>query len=418
MVNNSRSGFTHVLFLLVGAIFLGGLVIIFANPNLGSDATTAITGDAALVSLPAPSNLKAKRVLAQRIELTWEYGKYGQTGFMIATWQTRKSCDTETFGGDTLTAGANAREKSHSGLDSNIYYCYKIRAYSGSGANRVYSAYSNIATDAPVPTPTPIVPTPTPTPIVATPTPSPIIPSPSPDLYVVPFYSFPAYKQGDQVLISAKISNARNAYATSSKARLKIRVNASTTDEYNFIPPLQLTSNLSAYGSTTVTWAWTAVAGHHVVEVCADYLNNVQEYNENNNCFSTSLVIYQPDLKGIGHSYSPSSLSAGGYLTPGVIIKNIGNATTTTSYTRLRVDLNYNASGTTVGWDLLPPIRYTPSLNANASTTVAWINLFTPTSSIALPVGPHWFEFCADINNTINESVENNNCSNLFLDVF
>jgi hypothetical protein len=111
--------------------------------------------------LPAPDSLTAQRVSSSRVELDWVYTSARPTGFEIE--RTSDASCADTFAKVSQLSGA-ARHHSDTGLSAAVSYCYRVKAFMGSGAGRVYSTYTYSLGQMPPPGTPPPSPTPTPTP--------------------------------------------------------------------------------------------------------------------------------------------------------------------------------------------------------------------------------------------------------------
>src|ERR1043165_3508368 len=85
----------------------------------------------------APSNLTATGVSGSQINLAWTDNSNNETGFKVERCQ-GNNC---TNFAEITQVGANATSFADTGLVSNTFYRYRVRAFNGSGN----SAYSNIA---------------------------------------------------------------------------------------------------------------------------------------------------------------------------------------------------------------------------------------------------------------------------------
>lgn len=166
-------------------------------------------------------------------------------------------------------------------------------------------------------------------------------------------------------------------------------------------------------------YGWTAVAGTHKFEFCADGGNTVTEFREDNNCMSSLLIVaaqppaqFAPDLvvTSLGFDADNPNLTVGGTSSFAAVVSNQGTVGTGTTFTtRLRLDLNNDGS-----WDVAPPTKTTNILNGAGTsgyvTTEVWQNFWTSTA------GTHKAEACADVDSTVAEGViaegnESNNCA-------
>jgi hypothetical protein len=100
-----------------------------------ASATTQSAG-----SVPAaPSNLSLRAVSGSQIDLTWNDNSTNEDGFKVD-----RSSDGRTFS-QIATVGANVRNYSATGLQSNRRYWFRVRAYNAAG-NSAYSNTANVKT--------------------------------------------------------------------------------------------------------------------------------------------------------------------------------------------------------------------------------------------------------------------------------
>lgn len=157
---------------------------------------------------------------------------------------------------------------------------------------------------------------------------------------------------------------------------------------------------------------WTAVPGSHKFRICADAQNSVDESDETNNCSETTFQA--PDIAGLqadlvveAASFSPPDpVGAGNLMTFMGTVRNAGSvAVADSSVTRLRIDIGNNGS-----WDVIVNTS-TGSLFPNEMEEEIWPNAWIAT------LGTHKFEICADVNNTVSEGNEKNNCASRVFEV-
>jgi hypothetical protein len=91
--------------------------------------------------------------------------------------------------------------------------------------------------------------------------------------------------QGNVCTFSGVVENTGSSTAGATSAT-RLRIDVGNDGSYDVTPATQSTGNLAAGATETETWsnAWTATAGTHRFEICADVNNNVSESNETNNC--------------------------------------------------------------------------------------------------------------------------------------
>ena len=102
----------------------------------GPTLKVTVSGTSPPPSAPpaAPSNLTATKVASRQIKLTWTDNSNNEDGFKIE----RSSGSGGAFT-QIATVGTNATSYTNTGLKRSRTYCYRTRAYNGSGN----SAYSN-----------------------------------------------------------------------------------------------------------------------------------------------------------------------------------------------------------------------------------------------------------------------------------
>ena len=211
----------------------------------------------------------------------------------------------------------------------------------------------------------------------------------------------------DEMFFWATVKNQGSGSAASSLSYLKIDGQKITESS---------TASLEGSGSVVVAWAtgWSAVAGSHELEVCADGALQVSESNESNNCLKTTFTVggaaapgggtvLLPDLIIESIDISPDPLSDGQLVSFAATVKNQGNASAKSSLTVPSLDLGNNGN-----WDEFPGAKTTPVLAINGSETMIWREVWTSVS------GTHKIEICADAVSEpefrMAESSETNNC--------
>lgn len=104
-------------------------------------------------------------------------------------------------------------------------------------------------------------------------------------------------KVGEHVTFTGKVRNAGQQDAPLTKTSLRLDVDANGS--WDLEPPqllLEDTGPLLPNGAETETWTgvWTATAGTHRFEVCADVGNKVIEADEGNNCGVRTFTVTEP----------------------------------------------------------------------------------------------------------------------------
>ncbi len=100
----------------------------------------------------------------------------------------------------------------------------------------------------------------------------------------------------DGISVNATVENQGTATAVASISRLRFDKDADGSWD---VGPFNVdTTALAASGTTSATWigAWTAPAGIHRVEVCADATNAVVESDEHDNCSAMVFTVRKPAL--------------------------------------------------------------------------------------------------------------------------
>ena len=95
------------------------------------------------IGVCAPSSLTVAVASASQINLTWTDNANNETGFKIERADNSDCSGTPTFS-QVATVGAGVTTYSNTGLTSNVFYCYRVRAYD----SNTNSAYSNTASSA------------------------------------------------------------------------------------------------------------------------------------------------------------------------------------------------------------------------------------------------------------------------------
>lgn len=146
----------------------------------------------------------------------------------------------------------------------------------------------------------------------------------------------------------------------------------------------------------TLTLSDGLPAGTFSFEMCTDINDDIDESNESNNCMTESFTWYETGLPDIivEDIQSPTSL-------------NTGEATEITFVLR-----NQGAATAAAGWNWGLAIDGSPTLSNEITSSLApgaGIAL-TVTFNDGVPVGPHSFQMCVDVNSEVAESNEGNNC--------
>ena len=193
---------------------------------------------------------------------------------------------------------------------------------------------------------------------------------PQPDLIIsANNYSPSSPIAGNSMTFSGTVKNQGGAQAVASKTRLRIDIDNNGT--YDVLLTDQSTGVLNAGATETETWSnvWTAQAGTHKYEICADATALVTESNEGNNCVTQTFTVTTVPVFDFSISVSPASGSAtqGGSTPPATVtITLTSGATQDVSF----YILSGLPDGTTA---FLNPTHCSPTCNStmtvNTSTT-------------------------------------------------
>ncbi len=116
-------------------------------------------------------------------------------------------------------------------------------------------------------------------------------------------------------------------------SQTRLRLDLNNDGSYDTTFANQSTAALAAGAIETETWsnAWTAVAGTHRFEICADINNNVSESNESNNCLTQTFTVVNPMINSAqcASVSIPSNISPGQEFNATIIMRNNGTTTWT-----------------------------------------------------------------------------------------
>ena len=213
---------------------------------------------------------------------------------------------------------------------------------------------------------------------------------------------------GQSMSFSAVVRNqsVNNASASSNTS---LRIDVSNDGSYDVTLPNQTTTALAAGASETENWpdAWTAAAGTHKYEVCADATSVLDETDEGNNCSTSVFTVVDPppppppDYISEGLSTSPVNPETGQTASFLGTVRNQGAGDgTAASETSVRLDIGDDGT-----YDVSFANQSTPALTAGGTQAANWADAWTT------QVGTHRYEVCADATNTLTESDESNNCT-------
>ncbi|MEM5797762.1 MAG: CARDB domain-containing protein [Candidatus Aenigmatarchaeota archaeon] len=129
---------------------------------------------------------------------------------------------------------------------------------------------------------------------------------------------------------------------------------------------------------------------------CGNGNPNTSPYSwQSNEC---SYCVQGPDLIVESLTYSPPTPTPGTSMSFSGTVKNQGGSSASASTTRLRIDVNNDET-----WDFIFT-NPTGTLLAGEREVENWFYIWTARA------GTHKFEICADVENTVPEASEDNNC--------
>ena len=161
----------------------------------------------------------------------------------------------------------------------------------------------------------------------------------------------------------------------------------------------------SSAGTTSVSISASTPVGVYYVLACADDQFLVSEGNEGNNCraSTTTMTVTAPDLIEASITFTPASVALGGSVAITDTVTNVGSGAAATSWTRYFL----SADQVKDGGDIALGARAIPTLLPTASST-STVTVTLPTTVAA---GTYYIFACADVNQSVYESVETNNCA-------
>jgi subtilase family serine protease len=171
------------------------------------------------------------------------------------------------------------------------------------------------------------------------------------------------------------------------------------------VPPLDPLHSFT--DQETVTIRTETVPGDYYLQACADSGKVVVEKHEDNNCLTSTGIIHvtsRPDLvvTSVTVGGVPLTVALGGSLRITTVVKNQGGGSAGQS------NIRFFLIDTVTG--ISKDLKGTPSVPALASgassTTNATVTVFTDT----LP-GTYTVRACADYQEVVSETDENNNCT-------
>jgi hypothetical protein len=158
-------------------------------------------------------------------------------------------------------------------------------------------------------------------------------------------------------------------------------------------------------GTTSVSISASTPVGVYYVLACADDQFLVSEGNEGNNCraSTTTVTVTAPDLTEGSITFTPASVALGGSVAITDTVTNVGSGPAVTSWTRYFL----SADQVKDSGDIALGVRAIPALLPTASST----GTVTVTLPATIAAGTYYVFACADVNQSVYESVETNNCA-------
>ncbi|PIR53641.1 hypothetical protein COU76_00030, partial [Candidatus Peregrinibacteria bacterium CG10_big_fil_rev_8_21_14_0_10_49_10] len=244
---------------------------------------------------------------------------------------------------------------------------------------------------------------------------------------------------------SAGIFNQGGMPAVPFDNRFTIKNSSGVSTIYTIFPDTRVSSDLQAGGVSSIVSnlddTWDTVPGSYRLEVCSDtrrppdIVGEVFEYNgyngvtdtaETNNCSYLNFVVGEPDLTAnppvaTGQTLGTSFVSKTPITLNGAVNNSGSGATYKTQNGTF--DNSYEVSikdpATGAIWTPLSPtvplLPVRPFLDAGVESATLQELIWGGDGSIA--AGDYWVQTCADVNTSIEEKNENNNCSSQSLGV-
>lgn len=158
--------------------------------------------------------------------------------------------------------------------------------------------------------------------------------APRPDLRVAHLVLQPSQpREGDEVTLKASVENAGAGDA----GPFHVRVTLDGAELLNASLP-----GLEAGAKLDVSAPWTATSGPHLASATADWLDEVDEANEDNNARSLAFTVPLPepkaDLTVVDVRWSPSQPQHGQEVSFQALVRNVGDAGAPATLTRFTLD--------------------------------------------------------------------------------
>jgi subtilase family serine protease len=163
----------------------------------------------------------------------------------------------------------------------------------------------------------------------------------------------------------------------------------------------------TGYVGLALTFPKQLKSGTRYLHYFVDSQEQVQESNETNNrAYRAFRVLGQPDLQVTSLSVNPLAQGRGGQFTLSYTLENTGKASAGGFTVRFFYSTLPILTASAVDLGKAVTVSGIDALSASPATGAAKVTLTVPTS---LQLGPGYVGVWIDVNNTVNESVENNN---------
>jgi subtilase family serine protease len=146
--------------------------------------------------------------------------------------------------------------------------------------------------------------------------------------------------------------------------------------------------------------AWAALGGVHTISATVDDVNRIAESNEENNSYSESITVGNPDLVVTGIQWTPEEPIAGEQVAFKVTVKNQGVAPTSEGK-EFRIGLSIDNIS-----NVLWKCGYASSIAPGQSVILTMNNDGSMWTAVK---GKHTLAAVVDMKNSIQESDEKNN---------
>src|SRR3989344_5855455 len=158
----------------------------------------------------------------------------------------------------------------------------------------------------------------------------------NPDLYIKSITASGSLPSGSSIRFTGYIQeinevSVNNVFGTS--FRLDLNSNTyNTEDVFLGAPPTEGSQLPLAAGATTTEQsdAWTVTVGTHTLRVCTDWINQVAESNEANNCKDFTLTVFPSSTTTSSSTTTTSSTSSSTTTTTTLPLTTTTSSTTST----------------------------------------------------------------------------------------